>query len=135
MLSWDDVHAASRIHTEGCTRAVGPRGGFKERVVELRFYSGARMSRAPGGWTATYKYGLRQFVHIGPHNAGNYHAERDCPLNAPVAAPCGCTFGRYGVVQTLCDEAADLAQNAPEARYRAHLDQGRRGVAREHATR
>lgn len=79
----------SRKSANPCTRTVGPRGGVKESVIQVKVTSVKTWKRRPDAIEVRFKFGLREFGTIGPDNAEHFHKAGDCPLNDGtwIAAP------------------------------------------------
>tara|TARA_Y100000310_G_scaffold260163_1_gene268997 strand:+ start:1385 stop:1648 length:264 start_codon:yes stop_codon:yes gene_type:complete len=75
----------SRFHCETvrkCSRVVGPRGGVKVSIVEVRATGMMKTwKRDTARWNRPVKFGLYESHYIDQSNAGDYHLPEDCPTN------------------------------------------------------
>ena len=64
-----------------CKRVVGPRGGVRENVVQVRANGQCKTwKRDPERFQLPIKYGLYEYSYITNENAADFHVEEDCPL-------------------------------------------------------
>ena len=86
MVTKQQVADNARFHCETvrkCSRVVGPRGGVKVSIVEVR--ANGRMltwKRDSARFHRPIKYGLYEYAYIDQDNAYWYHLPEDCPANA-----------------------------------------------------
>lgn len=66
----------------GCLRAIGPRGGVKERIMHVRLTGKCRTWKTdPERFEQPVRYGLRINIIINKNNAYLFHGIDDCPVD------------------------------------------------------
>lgn len=72
------------INTRGkaeCSRTVGPRGGVKTKVIEVRRNGkGQTWKTRPTHFSVPVKFGLYEHSYITHDNAQDWHTPEDCPI-------------------------------------------------------
>jgi hypothetical protein len=65
-----------------CIRTVGPRGGVKTRIIEVRRSGKTKLWKTrPTEFSLPVKFGLYESTYITHDNAGDWHTPEDCPIN------------------------------------------------------
>jgi hypothetical protein len=65
-----------------CIRTVGPRGGVKTRIIEVRRSGKTKLWKTrPTEFSLPVKFGLYESTYITHDNAGDWHTPGDCPIN------------------------------------------------------
>lgn len=84
MVTKEQAITGQYFHYTGkrpCKRTVGPRGGVKEQVVQVRANGQCQTwKRDQERFRLPIKYGLYEYGEINEVNCGDFHAEEDCPL-------------------------------------------------------
>lgn len=81
MLTRDEILSANYFHYGECTRTVGPRGGVKTYITNVRRNGRTRLwKRSPNRFTIPIKHGLREHGYINDLNSHLFHTEESCPL-------------------------------------------------------
>ncbi len=94
-------HGAGLHYTgrHNCTRTVGPRGGVKVSIVDVRTSGACRTWKTrPEAFRVPVKYGMYESFEINEGNAGDFHVPADCPIAepAPAESPCNCEACQSG---------------------------------------
>ncbi len=68
------------LHGDGCTFTVGPRGGTRIHLYEVR-RNGSPQTwvTRPNDFRQPMKYGFKQTYQLTPYNANQHHTAADCP--------------------------------------------------------
>ena len=85
MLSKAQVEELARtgqwFHQNGCTRTIGPRGGIRESIVQVRPSGKCQLWKTrPEDYRMPFKYGMYQSGEVTPRYAADFHTVADCPL-------------------------------------------------------
>ena len=69
------------FHFGDCTRFVGPRGGVKDSIVQVRASGGCKTWKTrPEEFRLPVKYGLYESGAVTQENAQDFHLVEDCPI-------------------------------------------------------
>lgn len=81
------AHARGTFHRDGyCIRSIGIKGAVKEKRQLWRTNGAPQLwKRTPEKFRVPIKHGLNQCWEINQDNLSEFHADNDCPLNAPGA--------------------------------------------------
>lgn len=80
-LTKEQALTVQEFHENGCSCAVGPRGGRKERIFSWRRNGATKTWKTrPDEFYIPVKYGMRDYGSITHSNASSFHAAEDCPL-------------------------------------------------------
>jgi hypothetical protein len=64
-----------------CTRHVGPRGGVRETITQVRVNGRCQTWKTrPEDFRVPVKYGMYESAEITHWNAGEWHMVDECPL-------------------------------------------------------
>ena len=84
------LHYGETLHYTGrrdCTRTVGPRGGVRESVTNVRVSGQCKeWKRSPERFRVPVKYGLYESSAIDETNASDWHLSSECPLDSEVSS-------------------------------------------------
>lgn len=68
------------FHENGCTRAVGPRGGVKLNIFTWRRNGKLKLWKTrPGKFSLPIAYGFYEHGYLTRENAQHFHLPNDCP--------------------------------------------------------
>lgn len=82
MVTKEQALTCDRFHFGVCKRTIGPKGGVKEAVVEVRRNGRTQTWKTrPAEFRVPVKYGLYGYGEITDKSAGGFHTPEDCPLN------------------------------------------------------
>jgi hypothetical protein len=77
-------HHGQTFHYTGrhdCTRIVGPRGGVKVTITQVRVSGQCKTWKTrPSDFHMPVKYGMYESFWIDAANAEDFHSPADCPL-------------------------------------------------------
>jgi hypothetical protein len=86
MVTKEQLATARHFHytgTSSCSRVVGPRGGVKVSIVEVRASGQLKTWKTrPAEFRLPVKYGLYESFAIDHGNAMDFHVPGDCQLVA-----------------------------------------------------
>jgi len=81
MITIESAINDDRWHLNGCTRHVGPRGGVRITIREVRRNGRTRLwRRSPERFSVPVKYGMYEAFRIDEGDAERWHRPSDCPI-------------------------------------------------------
>ena len=75
------MHYRQTFHFGECKRTVGPRGGVRDTVVEVRVNGQCQTWKTrPEEFRLPIKHGLYTHGEVTQDNAAQFHLREDCPI-------------------------------------------------------